>query len=188
MFGGSLLAFLALRGIVQHRRGRRSPNSPRAGGVKARWAWPGPASIVAIVLAALITHMLRDAREADLEMGRALVRERAYRAALEALTRADRWPSTARPGRIDHVRAEAYLGLGDRRAAELAYLRADRADPTYFWTVADLALFYASSSESLAERRRLVEPYAKRLRSKFVGNPDVPKILTRIERQLVDGR
>jgi hypothetical protein len=36
------------------------------------------------------------------------------------------------------------------------YLRAYQADPSYFWTVADLAVFYASSDEPLEVRRRRV--------------------------------
>jgi hypothetical protein len=107
-----------------------------------------------------------------------------YQAALEVLARAEPWPSTTKPGRIDYVRAEAYAGMGDRRRAETYYLRAYRADPTYFWTVADLALFYASSGGPVAERRRLVAPYLNRLRSEFVGHPALPEILARVERKL----
>jgi tetratricopeptide (TPR) repeat protein len=118
------------------------------------------------------------------ETGRALVEQRAYQVALEVLARAERWPSTTKPGRIDYVRAEAYAGMGDRRRAEMYYLRADRADPTYFWTVADLTIFYASSSDPIAERRRLVAPYLNRLRSEFEGHPALPKVLSRVERKL----
>jgi hypothetical protein len=74
--------------------------------------------------------------------------------------------------------------MGDRRRAEIYYLRAYRADRTYFWTVADLALFYASSGEPLAERRRSAEPYLDRLRDDFVQDPALPEVLTRVERKL----
>jgi len=132
----------------------------------------------------VVTHSLRDAREAQLEIGRTLVEGGTYQAGLEALARAEPWPSTTKPGRIDYARAEAYAGLGERQRAENYYLRAYRADRTYFWVVADLALFYASSSEPVAERRRLAAPYMNQLRTEFAGHPDLPGILARVERKL----
>jgi hypothetical protein len=74
--------------------------------------------------------------------------------------------------------------MGDRRHAETYYLRACRADRTYFWAVADLALFYASSDEPVAERRRLAGPYLNRLRTEFAGYPPLPETLARVERKL----
>jgi membrane-bound metal-dependent hydrolase YbcI (DUF457 family) len=190
VFGGLLLAFLAVRQAAHWWTGRNAADPQNAvdpaipGEWQARRVWLGRAFIVAIVLGAVLTHSLRDAREADFETGRALVRWRAYQAALDALARAEHWPSTARAGRIDYLRAEAYAGLGDRRRAESYYLRAYRADPMYFWAVADLALFYASSSEPVAVRRRLVAPYLSRLRSEFARHPALPDLLARLERKL----
>jgi hypothetical protein len=86
------------------------------------------------------------------------------------------------------VRAEAYAGMGDRGRAEIYYLRAYRADRTYFWAVADLALFYASSEEPVEERRRLAAPYLSRLRTEFVGHPALPAILSRVEQKLAVSR
>jgi len=184
VFGGLLVAFLALRHLAHRWTGQSAvhPPIPRAG---PAWpVWLGRAFIVAVVLAVVVTHLLRDAREAQLETARDLVEQRAYQAGLEALARAEPWPSTTKPGRIDYVRAEAYAGMGDRRRAETYYLRAYRADRTYFWAVADLALFYASSDEPVAERRRLAAPYLSRLRSDFARHPALPEILTRVERKL----
>ena len=146
------------------------------------------AAVGIVVLAALVTHSLRDQREAQLDRGRTLVEQGAYQAALEALARAEPWPSPTKPGRIDYARAEAYAGMGDRQRAEVYYLRAYRADRTYFWVVADLALFYASSDLPVAERRRLAAPYLRRLRSEFAGNPALPEILARVERKLAASR
>jgi tetratricopeptide (TPR) repeat protein len=184
VFGGLLLAFLALRHAATRWAGQNAvdPVIPDEG--RSRWVWLGWAFIAAVVLAAVVTHSLRDARDSQLETGRGLVEQRAYQAGLEALARAEPWPSTTKPSRIDYVRAEAYAGMGDRQRAEVYYLRAYRADPTYFWTVADLALFYASSSEPVAERRRLVAPYLNRLRSEFVGHPALPRIFAQLERTL----
>lgn len=86
------------------------------------------------------------------------------------------------------MRAEAYAGMGDRRRAEVYYLRAYRADRMYFWAVADLALFYASSDAPEAERRRLAAPYLSRLRSEFAGHPALPEILARVQRKLTARR
>ena len=105
-----------------------------------RVAWLGRAFVTAVILAAIVTHSLRDEREAQFEMGRALVHRRVFSAGLEALARAERWPATIKPGRIDYTRAEAYACMGDRGRAEAYYLRAYRADRTYFWAVADLAI------------------------------------------------
>ncbi len=184
VFGGLLLAFLAVRQTARRWIGQRGMDQPGPEEGSARLVWLGRGSIVAVVLAAVVTHSLRDAREFQLETGRALVDRREYRAGLEALARAERWPSTARPGRIDYARAEAYAGMGDRRQAETSYLRAYRADPTYFWAVADLTLFYASSDQPAAERRRLAAPYLHRLRSEFAGNAALPQVLERVERRL----
>jgi tetratricopeptide (TPR) repeat protein len=163
--------------------------NPRVSGeAYVRLVWLGRAFILAVVSAAVVTHSLRDARDSQLEAGRALVEQRAYQAALEVLARAEPWPSTTKPGRIDYVRAEAYAGMGDRRRAEASYLRACLADRTYFWAVADLTLFYASSDEPAAERRRLVAPYLNRLRGEFAGHPALPKVLARVERQLAATR
>ena len=184
VFGGLLLAFLAVRYWSRRWSGRSAVDPPLAGEGQSRLVWLGRIFVVAVVMAAAVTHLLRDARESQFEKGRALVEHRAYPAAFEALARAERWPSTTRPGRIDYVRAEAYAGMGDRRLAETSYLRAYRADGTYFWTVADLALFYASSDEPAADRRRLAAPYLTRLRTEFAGHPDCPRVLAHVERKL----
>jgi membrane-bound metal-dependent hydrolase YbcI (DUF457 family) len=180
LFGGLLCAWVAVR-----RAAGRTSSRPAD---HARRTWWGPTFIVLVIVAALVTQWLREAREADAERARALVEAGAYRAGLEALAHADRWPSAAKPGRIEYLRAEAYAGLGDRGAAERSYRKAYRADPTYFWTVADLALFYASSAEPASERRRLVAPYMDRLRVDFAGHPTLPSVLAKLERRLQEGR
>lgn len=184
VFGGLLLAFLALRHAAQRWAGQKALDPAISGEGYRQRVWLSRGFIVAVLLTAAVTHSLRDRREAQLETGRALVEQRAYPAALEVLAQAERWPSSVNPGRIDYVRAEAYAGMGDRRRAEAYYLRAYGADPMYFWTVADLAVFYASSSESVAERRRLIAPYLSRLRTEFARDPALPEILARVEGRL----
>ena len=190
VFGGFLLAFLALRHAGQRWVARNAVDRVIPIEGRTRWIWLGRVFIVAIVLAAVVTHSLRDARDAQLEAARVLVEEGAYQAGLQALARAEGWPSTTKPGRIDYVRAEAYAGMGDRRRAESYYLRAYRADRTYFWTVADLALFYASSAEQVTERRRRAAPYVSQLRTEFTGHRALLQVLARVERKLAapDGR
>jgi hypothetical protein len=184
LFGGLLVGFFALRYLAHRWVGRRTVSETGESTEPAWIVWLGRAFIGAVVVAAVVTHSLRDAREAQLETARDLVGHGQFQAGLEALARAEPWPSSSKPGRIDYVRAEAYAGMGDRRHAEAHYLRAYQADRTYFWTVADLALFYASSDESLAERRRLAAPYLSRLRAVFAGHPALPHILSRVQRKL----
>ena len=188
VFGGLLLAFLALHHLAHRWAGQSAVHPPIPGNGRAPLVWLGRAFIVAVILAAVVTHSLRDAREYQFETARALIEQRAYQAGLEALARAEPWPSTSKPGRIDYARAETYAGMGDRRRAEIYYLRAYRADPTYFWAVADLAFFYASSNAPEAERRRLAAPYVSRLRSEFAGHPALPEVLARVERKLAPPR
>jgi membrane-bound metal-dependent hydrolase YbcI (DUF457 family) len=184
VFGGLLVTFLAIRHLSHRWAGQRAVNRAIRVAGPAWYAWLGRAFIVAVVVAAVVTHSLRDAREAQLETASNLIEQRQYQAGLEALARAEPWPSTTKPGRIDYARAEAYAGMGDRQRAEIYYLRAYRADRMYFWAVADLALFYASSDEPVAERRRLAAPYLSRLRSEFAGHPALPPILERVKRKL----
>ncbi len=185
VFGDLFLAFLAVRRLVQRRAGRRRPCPSIRGLPPSRGTWLGCAFILAVVLgAAVLTHSLRDAREADLEQRRALIARHAYARALETLARADRWPSAAKAGRVDYLRGEAYAGLGDRRRAEACYLMASRADPKYFSAIADLALLHASSDQSVTERRRLVAPYVSRLRSDFSRHPALPAVLARLQSRL----
>jgi membrane-bound metal-dependent hydrolase YbcI (DUF457 family) len=188
MFSALLIVFLALRHVMQRRAAREALDLSMSSKGHARQVWLGRASIAAIVFTAALTHQLRDVREAQLEAGRALIGDGAYQAALDALAGAERWPSTAKSGRVDHLRGEAYAGMDDRQSAELHYLRAHRADPGYVWTVADLAVFYASSSHPLADRRRLAAPYVGMLCTTFAAHRALPEILARVERKLETSR
>jgi membrane-bound metal-dependent hydrolase YbcI (DUF457 family) len=183
VFGALLVAFVALLHVTGRLVPERTDGSSRSRGQRRR-VWLGHAFVVVVIVIAAVTHGLRDRRESDLETGRALIEQQAYQPGLRALAQAERWPSTAKPGRIDYLRAEAYVGTGDRRHAEAYYLRAYRADPTYFWPIADLALFYASSHEPVAERRRLTAPYLSRLRADFAGHEALPRVIASVEREL----
>src|SRR5262249_13061674 len=118
-----------------------------------RWSTRG--FVVALLLAAMATRALRGRHERQLEDAKQLVDAGRYSEALATVDRADGWPQATRPGRVDLIRADAYLGLGQSRVAESLYLRAYEEDPTNFWAVADLAEYYASSDRPAAERRRL---------------------------------
>lgn len=157
------------------------PISPFRHNVGSR-LWLNRIVTTVIVGAAIVTHQLRAIREAQLEQARALAHtQHAYPEALATLNLAERWPSTAKPGRIDYLRAWTYKQLNDRKRAESYYLRSYQADPTYFWTIADLALFYASSDEPSAHRRQAIVPYLRRLQNDFYTHPHLPLVLTQIE-------
>src|SRR5262249_29406838 len=145
---------------IPHNRLGASQLSPRA--------WLSRSAIVGLIMAPVITHYLSDLRDNQFETARTLLlTQRDSTAALSALAQAERWPSSVQPSRIDYLRAEAYRQLGDRDTAEHYYLRSYRADPMYFWVVADLASFYASSPLPLDERRHLTAPYIRCLQREF---------------------
>lgn len=140
---------------------------------------------VAVTIAALVAHAVRERLEHQLDVAERLANRGAYAEALQAADLADGgWISAVKPGRVDVVRAEAYAGLGDRARAEALYLRAYDKDPTNFWAAVDLVEYYASCDKAAAERRRLAQPYLDTLRTRFVSHHELPAILARIERRL----
>lgn len=184
LFGSAFGLFLIGRQVVLRlatgRWRRRQPLDHRR-----PWAvWLARAATAAIMLAALLTHSLREFRERRLHLARTLIEHGEYSRVFGVLEEAERWPSTAKPGRIEYLRAEAYAALGDRSQAEYHYLTAYRADPSYFWVLADLAVFYASSDQPEAERRRIVAPYLSRLQTEFGQHPHLLHVLVRVERKL----
>jgi membrane-bound metal-dependent hydrolase YbcI (DUF457 family) len=182
LFGFGFVAFVLIR--IAIRTGRHRPVETRAPSGFPRITW---LAMGIVMTAAGGTHALRGLREHQLSQARLLVESRAYQAALDLADRAERWPSTARPGRIDHVRGEAYAGLGERQLAESAFQRSIAADPSYFWAVADLADLYASLDAPAAERQRLLAGPLAQLHATFAGNPALPQVLARIERKLKSG-
>ncbi len=146
--------------------------------------WVSMAAIAAIVCAAGAVHALRGDREQDLARAKALMGERRYAEVLQACERAEQWPSTVRPARINYLRAEAWLGLGDRAKAEAYYLLAYRIDPSDFWTVADLAVLYASGEGAPNERERRAAPWLAVMRADFGNHPALPRNLERVRRAL----
>lgn len=137
-----------------------------------------------ILSAACATHYLRGLRERDLRLIRGMLETGDYAGVLALADRAERWPSTARPGRVDYARAEAYAGLGRHADAERCYLNSLTADPHYFWAIADLAALYASGDEPAERRRARSDPLVQRLRSEFAGHEGLPRALERINRRL----
>ena len=137
-----------------------------------------------LVTAPYLTQVARNDRERDYERAEAALRGNEFALCLELLDEAERWPATKTPGRIDYLRGEAYAGLGQKSQAEEAYLRSYRAEPGYFWLVADLAAFYAGADRPLEERRRLVAPLLARLHAEFGEEPGLSEALERIERRL----
>jgi hypothetical protein len=188
LFGTAFGAFALGRWLVRRWR-HRVETSPSAEAPPNRGAvWASRALMLTILLCACGSHYLRSVRERDLGEVYRLLASRQYAAALQASERAARWPCPAKPGQLDYVRAEAYRGLGDYHRAEEHYLRSCQADPSYFWTVADLAIFYASSDQPRETRRRQVVPYVDKLRKEFAQEPYLPRVLSRIERRLSQGR
>jgi hypothetical protein len=150
--------------------------------------WASLTAVGIIVCLAASTSALRDRRERDLSVARNLAETGHYEAALEACATAERWHSPAAPGRVDYVRAMSWWGLGRADRAEDLYLRSFQADPSYMWTVADLAVLYASSDAPLEQRQRKAEDWLLILRDRFPNHPAVPDQIERVQRQLARPR
>jgi hypothetical protein len=181
VFGG---ATVAAQAILAWRLRR----APRAG---ARWLGiagmtrGGRLAIVLLLGGAVETHYWRAVREDQALLGTRLLHGGDPVGALAALDRAARWPSVARPARLDHLRAEALSSLGRSEEAEPLFLRARQGDPSSFWTLADLADFYAASSRPLVERRRLVSPLLAEIEARFPTHPRRREVVRRVEGRLV---
>jgi len=183
LFGSIFVSFLMTRYLIIRSRmkGENDLSEPR---IPVRLVWFGRIVIIVIMLSAAGTHYLRDVREHQLNDARFFLKQKDYLGILKKTGQAKRWPSTAKPGRIDYLKALAYEGLGNRQQAEQYYLRSYRADPGYFWCVVDLAMFYATAPVPVPERRRLIAPYLKRLQSEFSGRKKLAGYLRKIERKL----
>lgn len=144
-------------------------------------AWIGRAALILIIAAAGLTHSLREKRERLLYEAHELLNRKEYAKVIQAAEQAIRWPSTARPGRVDYLMAAALSALGHSKDAEYHYLRSYRSDPDYFWCLADLAVFYASSELPLAQRRLKASPYLQRLREDFYDHWDFEPYLSKIQ-------
>ncbi len=183
-FGVAFAVFLAGRSILKKRRGRQTDDMSKGSSTPNSVVWVNRTLIVLILFAASATHYLRNDREKAYTEVRQAIEQHQYTAALAAAERAERWPSTAKPGRLNYARGEIYTATGDRGRAEAAFAKAFMTDPCYFWGLADMAAFYASSGEPAAARRQRVEPFLKRLKQEFADHEALPRNLARIERKL----
>lgn len=173
---GVCLVPLICAAVYQYR------TSPIRLGTARDWVALGALGLIGV--GAVTASELRDRRERDLRRAYALAESGEYEAALEACASADKWPSPARPGRIDYVSAMAWWGLGQTTTAEQLYLRSYEADPDYIWTVADLAAMYAESDAPLAERRQRAERWLAVLNDRFSEHPARPRLIARVQRRL----
>ncbi len=137
-----------------------------------------------IVLAAVLTHSLRDMREDKLYEAHALLGKKDYNGVLAAVAQADAWPYTAKPGRIDYLKASAHNGLWHKNLAEQYYLQSLQAAPDYFWSVADLAIFYSVSDKSVHKKKQLITPLLIHLKTKFADHKELTAHLERIKQGL----
>lgn len=181
-----VLRYAMFRGKISSNDTQTSSSTSRHEG--SRW-WLNITVTVLLLGAATFTHQLRQIREDQLEQARQNAQEHhKYEDALRLLDSAERWPSTAKPGRIDYLRAWTYSHLGDRQRTEHYYQHSLRADPNYFWAVADFALFQASAPEGREVRQQRVAPYLHRLQKDFARHPQLPETLTLITQALASAQ
>jgi membrane-bound metal-dependent hydrolase YbcI (DUF457 family) len=178
IFGPLFLVFLIVWGSRGIERLRTADPAARR-----RFA-AGWMAASALMLVAAVVHKARDMYTDRYEVAARLLEQRRPEEALKALEQPEDWLSNSRPGRADYLRAEAHRLMGDRATAEKYYLSSYATDPDSFWTVADLAGFYASSDLPAEERERLVAPYLARLQRDFRHNRHLPRVLARIARHL----
>jgi len=186
-FGLPCMLFLIIRyRVTSIQITTRYSRIPSSSSLRERYLWwINIVATASLLGAATLTQHLRQVREDQLEQARQDSQEhQRYNNALVLLDVAERWPATAKPGRIDYLRGWTYNQLGDRKQAEECYLRSLRADPNYFWAVADLALLYASAPGGREVRQQRVAPYLRRLEEDFAHHPQLPKTLTNIARAL----
>lgn len=179
VFGPLFIAFLAL----WRRRSTKSTAAERPLGTGVVVGWAAAATL--LVVAALV-HKVRDSRDDRHHVAATLLEQGRPSEALLILERPEGWLRGTKPGRSDYLKAEAYLMTGERAKAERHYLLSLAADPDYFWALADLAAFYASSELPLAERERRVAPYLERLRRDFPRHRALPRTLERVARKLAE--
>ena len=179
VFGALFAAYLVLHRLRRHRSAGRAQPAPAGA-----QAWAGRLFTAALVASAVTTHILRERREAQLESARQRIERGDPGGALRELEAAARWPSTAKAGRVDYLKGEALARLGDRDQAEAHYLRSLRADPGYFWALADLALLHARGPEPAEERRRRAVPLLARLREEHPRHHALERVSQRVERAL----
>jgi len=141
--------------------------------------------IVGIILSTALTcYHLRTQRIAEFKEALSCLSRHDYRRMLSFLDKADQWPGAGKPGRSNYFRGLAYLKLGDADAAEHFFLLSHRQDPDFIWSVADLAIVYASSDRSVAARIMLTRPLIAQLRKKVTSHPDLPANLKKIHNLL----
>lgn len=181
-FAGLFAMFVVIRFAWTRRRPARDAagRAPHRG---ARFA--GRATVASLFAMAAVTHLLRAQRERELDRAWDCMRQARYAEAISIAEGARRWPSTTKPGRIDYLEGEAWLGIGDRPRAEAHYRRSVDADPDYFWSLADLALFYAGQpNQPSRTRRETAMPYVLRLQRDFAHDAGLPHVLEKLRRRL----
>ena len=184
LFGLAFALFMGAWSVRNRRRIRQTPETNHEMMFSTTWHWINRLLMGLILLAACGTHYLRSLRELAYEEVRREIHEGHYEAALAAADRAERWPSTAKPGRLDCARGEIFAALGDRPRADAAFERGLAADPHYFWGLADAAAFYAGSDEPASVRQAKVQPFLDQLKEEFADHEAWPRQLERIELRL----
>jgi membrane-bound metal-dependent hydrolase YbcI (DUF457 family) len=184
LFGAAFCVFSAAWITFRRRRRQARGTHARKRLQSVSATWIARTLTIAILLSASITHYLRGARQRQTDQVHALLQNDEFVSAIALIKEAERWPSGTKPGRFDYAVAEAYARRGDRQRSEDHYLRAYEADPSYFWVVADLAVFYASGDEPSDSRRVRTEPYLRKLKSGFAGHGHLSRVLAKVERKL----
>jgi len=186
LFGGLFILFLLLwwfRSKPIPPGDWRRHGHPRRSGVLV---FLGYMLTIAVLTLAAGTHYVRSLRASQLERAEKLIGKQKYGVALQWIDQSCQYPSTPFAGIPDYLRGLAFQGIGEREEAEFYYLRSYRLDPWFFRCVAQLALFYADSEGTPAERSKKVAPYLSRLNNEFSYHPSLPLVVSEVEQKLSD--
>ncbi len=180
LFGGLLFCFFVWRSRMSQFV-LFAPFQKRERAPVAR-EWLTKILILLIISAALLTHQLRGMSEKKMHEARRLLSQRKYEALLTSLDKIEnRWPPMAKPGRIDYMRGIALWESKDLTKAEYFLLRSYKADPMYFWCVADLALYYAVTVTEQDEKKNLMAPFLQQLKDTFADHPAYNRYIKKIQ-------
>ena len=131
------------------------------------------------------THYLQKMRGEQFQQAKTILEKtKNYTYALVLLDEANRWPYGTTLTWVNYFKAQASWKLGNTRQAERYYHESLAEDPWNFWSIADLALLYASGKEDAAQRRSRAEPYLMKLRTQYADNPLTKSFLEKIEAAL----
>ena len=165
---------------------KRDSQPPRCNTIRQQYlVWLSRSMVIMIFICAGMIHYLQNIHGEQFQQAKNILQKtKNYPYALALLEEAGSWPYGPAFTWVNYFKAQAFWGLGNTRQAERYYHESLAEDPWNLWSIADLALLYASGKEDAEQRRSRAEPYLKKLRTKYADNPFIKSYLRKIEAAL----